>query len=132
MKRNFALIKQGAFIKLKRYLLRMELGSMTWRKKVEVRSSFIFSHWKASGKNDMDFILWKNPINYQQKAFLAKPSLGCNGYLKMFHILEDFKGGLFNMAPPFSNKYQQQKLHARARAWKLNLYIQNIAYIIYL
>ena len=43
-KRNFAHIKQGAFIKLKRYLLRMELGRMTWRKDGEVRSSIIFSH----------------------------------------------------------------------------------------
>ena len=44
LKRNFAHIKQGAFIKLKRYLLRMELGRMTWRKNGEVRGSIIFSH----------------------------------------------------------------------------------------
>ena len=43
-KENVTHIKQGAFIKLKRYLLRMELGRMTWRKNGEVRGSIIFSH----------------------------------------------------------------------------------------
>ena len=43
LKRNFAHIKQGAFIKLKRYLLRMELGSMTWRKKLRLEV-LLYSH----------------------------------------------------------------------------------------
>ena len=41
-KENVTHIKQGAFIKLKRYLLRMELGNMSWQKVVRLEVLLYF------------------------------------------------------------------------------------------
>ena len=41
-KENVARIKQGAFKKLKRYLLRMELGNMSWQKVVRLEVLLYF------------------------------------------------------------------------------------------
>ena len=51
----------------------MELGSMTGQKSGEVRSSFIFSHWKASGK--MIWILFYEKIQSISFRLCILPSI---------------------------------------------------------
>ena len=77
-------------------------------KKVEVRSSFIFSHWKASGKNDMDFILWKNPIKLKSSlssngSYLAVPNQ-C-GTIRVFR--SDFLTPIIDFATDTISKAEQ-------------------------